>query len=62
MQGLGGWFARPSDVPGIERGLEGAIDHVQAGGGPWWNEDFRATLCAEHVARQFEQMIPKAVE
>ncbi|NML47773.1 glycosyltransferase family 4 protein [Ramlibacter sp. G-1-2-2] len=58
MRELGAWYAAPRDIAGIERALEGAIDHVLVGTGrPWWNESFRRTLSGEYVARQFSDII-----
>lgn len=60
MQALGGWFARPSDVPGVERAIEGAVQHVLDGGDAGWcNASFRQTLSGDHVARQFAEMIQR---
>jgi hypothetical protein len=60
MQGLGAWHARPSDIPGIERALEAAVDHVRAGGREsWCNDAFRRTLGGEHVAGQFAEIIQR---
>jgi len=60
MRDLGAWYARPSDVAGIELALEGAVDHVRTGRrASWCNEAFRRTLSGDYVAGQFAELIQR---
>ena len=57
LAGLGGWYARPSDIPAIVNCLELALDHVIANkGDSWCNHDFRLTFGGESVAERFIQI------
>lgn len=57
---LGAWHARPDDIDGIARGVNGAIDYVESNRGlPWCNDSFRESFSGEHVAGRFESIIER---
>ncbi|WP_156480714.1 hypothetical protein [Thauera humireducens] len=57
LAGLGGWHARPNDIPSISNSLQLALSHVIANRGEsWCNDDFRLTFGGQSVAERFLQI------
>lgn len=60
MQQLGCWHARPSDVAGIEKAVEGAVDHVRRrDGSPWCDQAYRDTFSGRQVAQRFSNILER---
>lgn len=60
LEGLGCWYARPSDIDGIAKALEGAVEHVIAAPlSPWCNGLFRESFSGAHVANKFISILEK---
>ncbi|MGE8637356.1 MAG: hypothetical protein ACN6PR_01855 [Achromobacter sp.] len=58
MKQLGCWHARPSDVEGIEKAVEGAVDHVRRrDGAVWCDQTYRHTFSGKHIAQQFGDIL-----
>lgn len=58
LKALGVWHARPSDIDGIAKALEGAIDHVTSNSlSPWYDASFRDTFSGGYVANKFVKII-----
>lgn len=58
MKQLGCWHARPSDVEGIEKAVEGAVDHVRRrDGASWCNQDYRDTFSGRQIAQRFGDIL-----
>lgn len=54
IRGLGCWQARPSDIDGIARAVEAAVDYVASGSRePWCNEDYRRQFSSDLIAGRF---------
>ncbi|WP_447922498.1 hypothetical protein [Achromobacter aegrifaciens] len=60
MKQLGCWHARPSDVEGIEKAVEGAVDHVrERKGSPWCDQAYRDTFSGTQIARRFGDILER---
>lgn len=58
LKELGCWYAKPSDIGGIDRALEGALDHViRNPSSPWCNQEFRQTLNGKNIGGRFIEII-----
>lgn len=60
MKRLGCWHARPSDIDGIEKAVEGAVDHVlQRNNASWCDRVYRESFSGRVVSQQFSQILEK---
>ena len=55
---LGCWYARPSDINGIEKAIEGAVEHViSASSSPWCDESVRESFSGSRVAVKYAEIL-----
>ena len=60
LKQLGCWHARPSDIEGISRALEGAVAHVMTHpDAQWCDLAYRETFSGTEVARRFGDIVAK---
>ncbi|WMD19374.1 hypothetical protein RAS12_22545 [Achromobacter seleniivolatilans] len=60
MKQLGCWHARPSDVEGIEKAVEGAVDHVlRRDGAAWCDQTYRDSFSGRQIAQQFGDILER---
>jgi len=58
IKGLGCWHARPSDISGLAKALEGAVGHVIAApSSPWCDASFRESFSGIRVAGRFVKIL-----
>jgi glycosyltransferase involved in cell wall biosynthesis len=60
MRRLSCWYARPSDVEGIEKAVEGAVDHVRRrDGSPWCDHVYRDSFSGRQIAQRFGSILER---
>ncbi|MBI5429901.1 MAG: hypothetical protein HY938_05520 [Nitrosomonadales bacterium] len=58
LKGLGSWYAKPTDIEGIARAVENAVDHVmKRPSSPWCNEEYRQTMNGKQVGSRYIEII-----
>jgi len=58
LKGLGCWHARPSDIDGIARAIETAVDYVIEGSQvSWCDQEYRARFSGDKIAERFEKIL-----
>ncbi|WP_180128948.1 hypothetical protein [Rhodoferax sp. BLA1] len=60
LKQLGCWMAKPSDIDGISRAIEGAVSHVMTRpDARWCDESYRNTFSGTQVACQFADIVAR---